>query len=129
MIRREIHRRACAALVFITAAALLAGCSTPRLGPTALEQIEDLSGDPEVALGRQVFMTHCYQCHPGGAAGLGPGITHRQLPAFMIRTQVRVGLGAMPSFSEEAISEEEAHAVAKYIKALSQIEPENPGSQ
>lgn len=65
-----------------------------------------------------MFMTHCNPCHPGGEAGLGPAINNKPLPGFLIKFQVRRGLGAMPSFSEHHIKDQELNDLIAYIKAL-----------
>ncbi|HEX5177020.1 MAG TPA: cytochrome c [Chthoniobacteraceae bacterium] len=75
-------------------------------------------GDPRVGHGRIAFMQHCHKCHPNGEAGLGPGINDKPLPEFLMKTQVRVGLGAMPSFSRAQIDDEELDDVIRYLKAL-----------
>ena len=75
-------------------------------------------GDEKVSVGQQVFMQHCYQCHPGGAGGLAPAINDKPLPVWLMKTQVRVGLGAMPGFSEKKISAEQLDALMVYLKAL-----------
>jgi mono/diheme cytochrome c family protein len=63
-------------------------------------------------------MAHCQPCHPGGEAGLGPAINDKPLPGFLIRLQVRSGVGAMPAFSAEEISVDELAALTAYLKAL-----------
>jgi mono/diheme cytochrome c family protein len=95
---------------------LLCGCGTPRrdeplAGPLRLD-------DPKLVTGQQVFMHNCYQCHPGGSAGLGPPLNDKPLPGFAIRTQVRKGLGAMPAFDPKMIPEEDLDHVLAYLKAL-----------
>ena len=62
----------------LLAAVLLMGCGSSRrgepfVGPLALES------------------------HPGGEAGVGPAFTNKPLPMFLVRAQVRYGLGAMPT--------------------------------
>ena|SRR5688500_7951676 len=93
------------------------------IGCKSAERSEPLAGplrlaDPQTQLGQQVFATQCYQCHPGGAAGLGPALNDKPLPGFAIKTQVREGLGVMPGFSKERISDEELEGVVKYLVAL-----------
>jgi mono/diheme cytochrome c family protein len=78
--------------------------------------------DPQVALGQQVFNKNCQQCHPKAAAGLAPGISGKPLPGSLIKFQVRRGLGSMPAFSEEQISEKELDAVVAYIQKLREHE-------
>jgi mono/diheme cytochrome c family protein len=70
------------------------------------------------AVGQRVFAEHCYQCHPGGAGGLAPAINNKPLPVWLMKTQVRVGLGAMPGFSEEKISKEELEGLMVYLKEM-----------
>lgn len=95
---------------------LTAGCGTARRGALYGGPLEIES--PQVRKGQQVFMRHCHQCHPGGTAGVGPALNNKPLPGFLIKFQVRHGLGAMPAFSEEHISSEELDALVAYLKAL-----------
>ena len=61
---------------------------------------------------------------PGPAQGLGPALNNKPLPAFLIRTQTRLGVGAMPAFPESALSAGDLDAVARYIRFLrSEVEP------
>lgn len=99
-------------------AALLAGgaCATARKTEPLAPPI-DLS-DPKVARGQKVFFQHCHQCHPHGQGGLGPAIVNKPLPEFLMKFQVRHGLGTMPSFGPEKISPEDNDALMEYIKAV-----------
>ena len=106
------------ASAFLIVAALLApvACSSPRreeplVGPVFINT-------PELRVGQQVFMTHCYQCHPGGRAGIGPALNNKPAPAALIRTQVREGLGEMPAFKKDVLRDTEVDAVAQYVIAL-----------
>lgn len=100
------------------AAALLmpVGCGSARRGEPLAGPLRPDSA--KVAAGQKVFMRHCHQCHPGGEAGLGPSLNEKPLPGFLMKLQVRKGLGAMPSFSEEHINDEELDALIAYLKAL-----------
>lgn len=94
---------------------LLLGCGSarrgePLAGPSSLSE--------EARLGRMVFSTHCDQCHPGGEAGLGPALNNKPLPGFIIKMQVRHGLGAMPSFSNIRIPKHDLENLVTYMKAL-----------
>lgn len=97
-------------------AVILAACSARRGEP--LGYARSANPDPRVAHGRVLFMQHCHKCHPGGEAGLGPAINDKPLPEFLMKTQVRVGVGAMPSFHRQQISEEELDDLIRYLKAL-----------
>jgi mono/diheme cytochrome c family protein len=104
----------CLFLILLTF--LITGCHSTRRG-------EPISGpmqisDPEVARGRLVFLKNCHQCHPGGEGGLGPALNNKPAPVFLMKTQVRVGLGAMPSFSKEQISPEDLDRLMAYVIAL-----------
>jgi mono/diheme cytochrome c family protein len=98
-------------MVLLLSACASARRSEPLVGPLPLDQLELVGG-------RQVFATHCHQCHPGGEAGLGPALNNKPLPDFLIRLQVRRGLGVMPGFSDEEISDEEMRDLLAYLKAL-----------
>ncbi len=103
-------------LAIIAAVLALAGCgsarrSVPVAGPMQI-------ADPQVALGERVFMRECSACHPRGEAGLAPGLNNKPLPEFYIKFQVRNGLGAMPSFSEEQVTAEELNAIVEYLEHM-----------
>ena len=95
---------------------LLYGCAPAYRGAPILGPLE--SSNPQVAHGERVFAANCNQCHPTGGRGLGPGITNKPLPDWVVRFQVRNGLGEMPAFSEEEISSEELDAVVAYLNTL-----------
>lgn len=95
---------------------LTSGCGTarrgePLAGPMRLE-------DPRLVSGRQVFAAYCQQCHPGGEGGLGPALNNKPLPDFLIRLQVRKGLGVMPAFGEDELSGAEMDDLLAYLEAL-----------
>jgi mono/diheme cytochrome c family protein len=68
--------------------------------------------------GQKVFMKQCYACHPGGEAGFAPGLNDKPLPGFLIKFQVRHGLGAMPAFSPDDIGDDDLDHLVQYLKAL-----------
>ena len=76
------------------------------------------TNDPRVEHGRQVWMMKCDRCHPGGEAGLGPATNDKPLPEFLIATQIRTGLGAMPAFTKQEMSDSDVAAVIAYMKAI-----------
>lgn len=110
-----------AAITFV-AAFCLAACSARRSEPLTGAPT---TGNAQVARGRVAFMAHCHKCHPGGEAGLGPAINDKPLPEFLMKTQVRTGLGAMPSFDHQQIGDEELEALIRYLKALRGKAPRN----
>jgi mono/diheme cytochrome c family protein len=102
-------------IVMAALVAVLAGCSARR-GEPLVGALDDTP--PAVARGRQVFMANCHSCHPGGEAGLAPAINNKPLPGFMIKTQVRLGVGAMPGFSRNEISSDQLDDLVTFLKAL-----------
>lgn len=102
-------------MVLLTFSFLMISCavrkSPPIKEPLSLE-------DQSVRNGQIHFMAHCHKCHPAGEAGLGPAINSNPAPKFAKRFQVRHGLGVMPSFKDDEISDEELSDIMAYLKAL-----------
>lgn len=73
---------------------------------------------PDLKQGRVLFMAHCQKCHPMGEPGLGLAINSSPAPKFVMRYQVRNGLGVMPSFPEDEITDQELDHLLNYIEAL-----------
>src|SRR4051812_46878013 len=103
------HRRAVAhhageamsaprSLTFLIALAALnpLGCGSARREPSNVPS--DATSDARLVRGKELFDRNCYQCHPGGETGLAPAINDKPVPAWLMKTQMRAGLGAMPSF-------------------------------
>lgn len=101
---------------------LFVGCGTARRGHPVQPAFEPAS--TQIAEGQRVFMRYCNGCHPGGEGGLGPAINNKPLPDWLIRFQVRHGLGVMPSFSDEVISDQELRDLSRYLVALRRHNPE-----
>jgi mono/diheme cytochrome c family protein len=116
-------------LACVLAAAMVAGvlaaCGTGRRVDPPLA-LSSAGQDSELAHGQRVFMRACHQCHPRGETGLGPALNNKYVPAFLIRFQVRNGLGAMPAFPASALSTEELDAVVRYIQYLQYDVPAPP---
>lgn len=102
-------------VLVVLAIGFILSCSArrgePIKGPLPITSVA--AGD-----GQKVFMRECHQCHPGGEAGLGPAINNKPLPGFMIRLQVRNGIGAMPAFSQTDINPKEMDDLLEFLKAL-----------
>jgi mono/diheme cytochrome c family protein len=104
-------------------ALILAGSLLATLTACVARKTEPLApavnlSDPKVAQGQKVFFQNCHQCHPHGQGGLGPAIVNKPLPEFLMKFQVRHGLGTMPSFGAEKISPADLDALMEYIKAV-----------
>lgn len=85
--------------------------SEPMVGPLP-------TADPKVERGRIAFAQYCSQCHPRGEGGLGPALIDKPLPGFLIKTQVRLGLGSMPDFVIQHLPPEKLDEIVAYLKAL-----------
>jgi mono/diheme cytochrome c family protein len=109
-------RRTAVAAALASALALTAACAPTFRGEPVLEDLVHV--DPQVALGERVFARACHACHPNALTGLGPGIIDRPIPGWLVRLQVRIGLGVMPAFSTEEIDDEELDALVAYLDAL-----------
>jgi mono/diheme cytochrome c family protein len=96
--------------------AMAAGCVTARKTEPLAPPID--TSDPKVAQGQKVFFQNCHQCHPHGQGGLGPAIVNKPLPEFLMKFQVRHGLGTMPSFDGQKIPPADLEALMEYIKAV-----------
>jgi mono/diheme cytochrome c family protein len=94
------------------AVALATACGTTRLEETGagLPQMDDTARRGEV-----VFMQRCHKCHPGGEAGLGPGINGKPLPGWLMHVQIRNGLGMMPSFGDDLIDDQQLDDLLAYL--------------
>jgi mono/diheme cytochrome c family protein len=104
------------ARVLCAGAAILCACAAEHRSAPAVGPFEPANA--EQAHGEHVFFVFCHQCHPGGAAGLGPSLNDKPLPQFAMRTQIRAGVGAMPSFSDRELSDHDVSDVLTYIVAL-----------
>lgn len=117
-----MYRPISKAIVIITCWLCAVGaCGAERRGePTGPRVTPDTARE---ARGEALFHRFCYQCHPGGEAGLGPAINDKPLPAFAIKTQIRKGVGAMPSFSAELLSDGDVDAIIAYLGEMRATPP------
>lgn len=104
------------AAVPLLALALLVACAPAYRGAPILGPLD--TSDPLVARGERAFAEYCHSCHPSAGTGLGPGIADKPLPGWLVRFQVRNGLGQMPAFPPDVIDSEELDGIIAYIAAL-----------
>jgi mono/diheme cytochrome c family protein len=96
---------------------IVVGSPVP-LAPSGLAGKPGSSAD-QVALGRQLFFAKfCASCHGerGQGATFAPPIAGFDLETLTQR--VRVGPGAMPAFSAEAVSAEDLAAIEAYLVSV-----------
>ena len=98
-------------------------------GPARRGQLAGAPVTPDTVAehrGERLFYKHCSKCHPGGEAGLGPALNNKPLPEIAIETQIRKGLGAMPSFDAHHLSDEDVDAIAEFVTELRNTERTTP---
>ena len=102
--------------VLLLLAALVSGAcgAARRRPPVAAAQ----AFSQQAEAGRIAFMAKCHRCHPGGEAGLAPALNDKPFPDFLKRFQVRHGLGVMPSFTKEELSDADLDAILEYLEEL-----------
>ena len=120
-----MNRAAFALVCLFAACALMSACGQPRRDTPYTEPVA--LREPDLVRGQQLFMFNCNQCHPGGAAGLAPGLNDKPLPAVAIKTQIRNGVGAMPAFDESRLIDADVDAIVKYLKSLRAARPRSSG--
>jgi cytochrome c6 len=116
-----VRRRA---LILVTCALVLAGCSggktvspTPETVEGTVPTTPEVKGDP--VAGKQVFATAgCGSCHTlkdAGAKGtVGPNLDQAKPSLDLVIDRVTNGKGVMPSFSGQ-LSEKQIADVAAYV--------------
>ena len=117
----------CAEIGFVVVAVVAfgtLGCGSARRGPLAGAPVTpDTVAEKR---GERLFFKHCSRCHPGGEAGLGPALNNKPLPELAIETQIRQGIGAMPAFSEDQLSEQQVEAIAEFVVEMRETERRGP---
>ena len=98
-------------LVFL----IISRCSAPKRVPAA--EIVSMPTE-ELERGRILFNQNCATCHPGGMSGVGLAIINKPLPASFIRFQIRKGVGVMPDFDEDVLTDEQVEHIAEYLVYL-----------
>lgn len=75
----------------------------------------------DVAHGKEVFETHCEDCHPGGEEDVGPSLIADPHTPAQLRKQVREGSGKMRPFSEKRVSGEDLEALLAYLQTINAV--------
>jgi mono/diheme cytochrome c family protein len=93
----------------------LPSCIMRRAEP--LTQKTFVPKNERIANGERVFMANCQKCHPGGEGGLGPSINANPAPQLIKRFQMRHGLGVMPSFKRDEVTQKDLKDISRYLHA------------
>lgn len=102
--------------LIITLVAALTACRSVRRGEPVGRPVQITSADSRH--GQIVYQQRCDRCHPNGEGGLGPSLNDKPAPVFLMKTQVRTGLGAMPRFDQHTLTPEELRDVMAYVLDL-----------
>lgn len=95
----------------------------PAVTPTATAATPTPAGTPtsggggDAQRGKAVFNANCNACHPGAKQGVGPGITG--VADQVITSTVRSGKGAMPTFGQDKISDQQLQDLLAYLHTVS----------
>jgi mono/diheme cytochrome c family protein len=108
-------RRKSQLTILILLIALISGCASRHSEPL---QGPFIAKDQSEANGQKKYIMYCDKCHPGGGRGLGPAIKPNPAPRFVKAFQVRHGLGVMPSFKKDEISENDLKDITAYLQAI-----------
>lgn len=114
---RSVRR---AGIIFLLLSAFLFGtrmssCSAPKTVPLA--EVTEMPTE-KLQQGRVLFDQYCASCHPNGMAGVGLAIIDKPLPERLIEFQIRNGIGVMPAFDENVLSDEQVEKIAEYLVYL-----------
>ena len=75
----------------------------------------------DVAHGKELFATHCDDCHPGGEEDVGPSLIATPHTPARIRQQIREGSGKMRPFPEKRVSNEDMEAILAYLASINAV--------
>jgi mono/diheme cytochrome c family protein len=105
-----------------------AALAQSRIAPKRLAEMIRGGGtlptsDASVERGRRAVEQNWYKCHTQGEGGMGPVINDKPLPRFLMRFQIRHGLGTMLAFSPERISDQEVEDILNYLVELRRRAP------
>ena len=109
----------------VLSCAFATGCGSSHRDAPYTRTLEP-AGDEALARGQVAFMQNCHQCHPNGAGGVAPAINDKPLPEGLIKLQIRQGLGNMPAFNEQHLSDADVNAIVRYLKALRDLDRHPP---
>lgn len=105
-----------ASMCLLSAAFFLPACGATRSSAPELPSVP--LADTSLERGKRIYDANCLSCHAQGEGGMGPALNNKPLPEFLVRFQVRHGIGAMPAFSDEQLSDRDLHHLARYVTAL-----------
>ncbi|MFL6579634.1 MAG: c-type cytochrome [Burkholderiales bacterium] len=111
----RMRRRVAAVSLMAAGAMVLAACSSPRKSEPIAPPLKLTDAQLQ---GRLLYDRYCYKCHTEGEGGLGPSLNEKPLPGFAMKFQIRHGLGTMPAFPPQRLSDESVDQIVEYLAAL-----------
>jgi mono/diheme cytochrome c family protein len=104
-----------ATAIFI--ATLLMACGR-KTQPVSTDASGNVIFTKDELKGMRLFMTNCNRCHPAGEKAVGKSLVDKNIPDVAIRFQIRHGLGDMPSFNEDQLTDPDIDKIVSFIKIL-----------
>jgi mono/diheme cytochrome c family protein len=108
----------------------LAACGGSGSGADEPEGEETSGGDTayegpitstDIEGGKELFSTHCDDCHPGGEEDVGPSLIADPHTPARLRQQIREGSGKMRPFSENRLSDEDLESLLAYLQTINAV--------
>ena len=126
MVTTSIRRGLLAASTLLALGCGGGGAEEPsgEAGESSGGDIADYQGaitSTEVDRGKDLFSTHCDDCHPGGEEDVGPSLIAKPHAPAEIRKQVREGSGRMRPFSEKRLSKDDLEALLAYLASINAV--------
>lgn len=75
----------------------------------------------DVDAGKELFATHCDDCHPDGEEDVGPSLIADPHTPAQLRKQIREGSGKMRPFSESRLGAEELESLLAYLQSINAV--------
>jgi len=86
-----------------------------------LSQYEGPIASTDVEMGRELFETHCDDCHPDGGEDVGPSLIEDPHSPGQLRRQIREGSGRMRPFSPGRLSDGDMEALLAYLASINAV--------
>jgi mono/diheme cytochrome c family protein len=97
------------------------GESSGGEGETSAADYEGPITSTEVDRGKDLFATHCDDCHPGGEEDVGPSLIGDPHSPADLRRQIREGSGKMRPFAEKRLNAEDLEALLAYLASINAV--------
>ncbi|MDH5671008.1 MAG: cytochrome c [Myxococcales bacterium] len=100
------------------------GAEEPEAGGAEGGETSEYGGpiaSTDVDHGKEVYGTHCDDCHPDGQEDVGPSLIAEPHSPADLRKQVREGSGKMRPFSPNRLSDDDLEAMLAYLDSIGAV--------